>query len=124
MAVPPSRRVVQELYALSLAHYVVRALMAEAAKKEGIDVDRLTFTGCLQILEGRLPECNSSTPASLDEWYQLLLEKMGQERTDPRRNRVNPRVVKHKMSKFAKKRPEHRGRAPLKQTFAETVVIT
>jgi Insertion element 4 transposase N-terminal/Transposase DDE domain len=116
--------VVQELYALSLAHYVVRALMAEAAKKEGIDVDRLSFTGCLQILEGRLPECNRTTPASLDEWYQLLLEKMGRERADPRRNRVNPRVVKHKMSKFAKKRPEHRGRAPLKQTFAETVVIT
>ncbi len=116
--------VIQELYALSLAHYVVRALMAEAAKKEGIDVDRLSFTGCLHILEGRLSECDSSTPASLDQWYQLLLEKMGQERTDPRRNRVNPRVVKRKMSKFAKKRPEHRGRAPLKQTFAETVVIT
>jgi Insertion element 4 transposase N-terminal/Transposase DDE domain len=116
--------VVQELYALSLAHYVVRALMAEAAKKEGVDVDRLSFTGCLHILQGRLPECDSSTPMNLEQWYQLLLEEMGQERTDPRRNRVNPRVVKRKMSKFAKKRPEHRGRVPLKKTFAETVVIT
>ena len=116
--------VIQELYALSLGHYVVRALMAEAAQKEDIDVDRLSFTGCLQILQARLPECDSSTPRRLEQWYQLLLEEMGQERIDPRRNRVNPRVVKRKMSKFPKKRHEHRGRAPLKKTFAETVVIT
>jgi hypothetical protein len=116
--------VIQELYALSLAHYVVRALMAEAAKGENIDVDRLSFTGCLQILQARLPECDSSTPMHLEYWYRLLLEEMGQERTEPRRNRVNPRVVKRKMSKWKKKRPEHRGQPPLKKTFAETVVIT
>jgi hypothetical protein len=33
-------------------------------------------------------------------------------------------VVKRKMSKFAKKRAEHRGRPPLQKTFAQTVVIT
>ena len=116
--------VMQELYALSLAHYVVRVLMAEAAKKEDIDVDRLSFTGCLQILQARLPECDGSTPAGLGHWYQLLLEEIGRERIEPRRNRVNPRVVKRKMSKFNKKRPDHRGRPPLKKAFAETVVIT
>src|SRR5271166_1861574 len=95
----------QELYALSLGHFVVRALMLEAAQRENLDVDRLSFTGCLQILQARLAE-------------------LVQERVEPRRNQVNPRVVKRKMSKFAKKRPEHRGRPPLKKTFAETVVIT
>jgi len=116
--------VIQELYALSLAHYVVRALMAEAAKKDKLDVDRLSFTGCLQILQGRLPECDSSTPLDLEHWYRLLLEEMAQERIELRRNRVNPRVIKRKMSKWKKKRPEHRSRPPLKKTFAETVVIT
>jgi len=114
----------QELYALSLGHFVVRALMLEAAEQEDLDVDRLSFTGCLRILQARLPECDSSTPARLDQWYGLLLEELAQERIEPRRNRVNPRVVKRKMSKFAKKRPEHRSRPPLKKTFAETVVIT
>jgi hypothetical protein len=114
----------QELYALSLAHFVVRALMVEAAKEDNIDVDRLSFTGCLHILQARLPECDSSTPTSLEHWYGLLLTEMAQERIEPRRNRVNPRVVKRKMSKFAKKRPQHRSRPPLKKTFAETVVIT
>lgn len=114
----------QELYALSLAHFVVRALMVEAAKEQNVDVDRLSFTGCLHILQARLPECDSSTPTDLQHWYRLLLEEMAQERVEPRRNRVNPRVVKRKMSKFKKKRPEHRGRPPLKKAFAETVVIT
>ena len=98
--------------------------MLEAAQQESLDVDRLSFTGCLQILQSRLPECDSITLQGLNRWYQLLLEEMAQERLEPRRNRVNPRVVKRKMSKFAKKRPEHRGRPPLKKTFAETVLIT
>jgi hypothetical protein len=114
----------QELYALSLGHFVVRALMLEAATEKNLDVDRLSFTGCLRILQARLPECDSSTPLRLEEWYRLLLEEMGDERIEARRNRVNPRVVKRKMSKFAKKRPCHSGRPPLRKTFAETVVIT
>jgi hypothetical protein len=114
----------QELYALSLGHFVVRALMLEAAKQENLDVDYLSFTGCLRILQARLPECDNSTPMGLEQWYGLLLEEMAQERIAPRNNRVNPRVVKRKMSKWLKKRPEHRHRPPLKKTFAETVVIT
>jgi len=114
----------QELYALSLGHFVVRALMQEAANESRLDVDRLSFTGCLRILQARLPECDSSTPTRLEQWYRLLLDEMAQERTEPRRNRVNPRVVKRKMSKWRKKRPEHHHRPPLKKTFAETVVIT
>ena len=114
----------QEVYALSLGHFAVRATMLAAAQTEGLDVDRLSFTGCLRILQARLPECASASPASLQQWYRLLLQEMAQERIEPRRNRTNPRVVKRKMSKFAKKRPHHRGRPPLKKTFAEAVVIT
>ena len=69
----------QEIYALSLAHFVVRGeLMLEAAKQENQDADRLSFTGCFQILQGRLPECQSSTPTELKQWYRLLLEEMAQ----------------------------------------------
>jgi Insertion element 4 transposase N-terminal/Transposase DDE domain len=114
----------QELYALSLGHFVVRALMLEAAQQENLDVDRLSFTGCLRILQARLPECDSSTPMGLEHWYRLLIAEMAQERLEPRRNRVNPRVIKRKMSKWLKKRPEHRRQPPLKKTFAETIVIT
>jgi hypothetical protein len=112
----------QELYALSMGHFVVRALMTEAAVQAELDPDRLSFTGCLQILRCRLPEYNG-TPASLGRWYRALLTEMAAERTDPRRNRINPRVIKRKMSKWPKKRPEHRRPPPLKKTFSETVVM-
>lgn len=114
----------QELYALSLGHFVVRALMLAAAEEAKVDVDRISFTGTLQTLQARLPECDCTTPESLEKWYRRLLREIAQERTEPRRNRGNPRVVKRKMSKFAKKRPHHRRQPPLTKTFAETVVIT
>ena len=114
----------QELYAVSLAHFVVRALMFEAARRTQRDVDRLSFTGCLQILQCRLPECDSRTPESFEAWYAGLLEELGNETADPRRNRVNPRVIKRKMSKWKKKRAEHRRLPPLKKTFIESVVMT
>ena len=48
--------VIQELYALSLSHFVVRSLMFAAAQRAGIDTDRLSFTGCFHVLQCRLPE--------------------------------------------------------------------
>jgi hypothetical protein len=117
--------VIQEVYAMSLGHFVTRALMFEAAATAGLDTDRLSFTGCFQILKCRLPECDSSTPGRFEQWYRGLLWEMRQERTDDevRRNRINPRVVKRKMSKYKKKRPEHRRVPPLNKTFAEAVVM-
>jgi len=116
--------VVQELYALSLAHFVVRALMFQSAASVGIDPDRLSFSGCFQILQCRLPECDARSEATLGQWYEALLWEMSQEQTAPRRNRINPRVIKQKMSKWKKKRPEHFHPPPLTKTFRESVVMT
>jgi hypothetical protein len=115
--------VIQEIYALSLGHFVIRSLMCEAAATAGLDPDVLSFTGCFQILKCRLPECQSETPATFGAWYRGILWEMQTERTDPRRNRINPRVIKRKMSKWKKKRPEHRHLPPLKKTFPEAVVM-
>ena len=123
--------VVQEIYALSLGHYVTRALMAQAAATEKMDPDWLSFVGCLRILKCRLPECDSRTPQSWQEWYEAVLWEMSCEGVDlqqtptgpQRRNRINPRVVKRKMSNFKKKRPEHYNQPPLSKSFAQTVVM-
>lgn len=117
--------VLQELYALSLGHFVVRSVMAQAAATEGLDPDRLSFVGCLNILRCRLPECPDPDTELFAVWYEVLLGEVSRERTDDvvRRNRINPRVVKVKMSKFKKKRPEHRPIPPLKKTFAESIVM-
>jgi hypothetical protein len=117
--------VIQEMYALSLGHFVTRALMYEAAQSEGLDPDRLSFTGCFHVLKCRLPEAaRNAGPTSVQEWYETLLWEMSNERTDPRRNRINPRVIKQKSkSKFPKKKPEHRGLPPLEKEFIEAVVM-
>lgn len=113
----------QEMYALSVAHFVVRALMFESARAETLDVDRLSFTNCFRILQCRLPECMGRRPQDLEDWYENLLWEMRQEITEPRRNRINPRVIKRKMSKWKKKGPQHRNLPPLKKSFIESVVM-
>jgi hypothetical protein len=114
--------VVQELYALSLAHFVIRTMMFDAAEQAGLDPDRLSFTGCFQILITRLPECTGGSVSSIQNWYSSLLWEMSLEVLPPRRNRINPRVIKQKMSKWAKKRPEHFHPPPLTKAFEESVV--
>jgi hypothetical protein len=113
----------QEMYALSLGHFIVRALMLEAAQPAGWDVDRLSFTGCFRILQCRLPECDSRTAASFAQWYAALLAELRQEAIGARRNRVNPRVIKRKMSKWQKKRPHHRPCPPMTKRFEDCVVM-
>jgi len=113
----------QELYAMSLAHFVVRALMLEAASQASLDVDRLSFKGSFQILKTRLPECDPNNEEKLSQWFAAVVWEISRERIPPRRNRTNPRVIKRKMSRWNKCRPEHRKQKPLTKLFEETVVM-
>ena len=82
----------QEIYALWLAHFVVRALMREAAKPENQDADRLSFTGCFQILQAqaaRVPELHAGRTRAV---VSFAVGGNGPERTEPRRKRINPRI--------------------------------
>lgn len=115
--------VVQELFALSLGHFVTQALRIDAAHAEGVDPDRLSFIGTLRVLRCRLPECDSVNPESFNAWYRRLLWEIAHERLEPRRNRINPRVVKHQVSNYAKKHPHHRPCPPLRKSFLDTVVM-
>ena len=76
--------VIQEVYALSLGHFVVRAFLCAAAESVDLDPDDLSFTGCFHTLLCRLPECDAHTPQSFQQWYEALLWELTQERTDPR----------------------------------------
>jgi hypothetical protein len=114
--------VVQEIDGLLLAHYVVRVLMSEAARRNNLPPRRLSFTGTLKILRCRLPECPRSRKG-LQQWYENLLAEIAEEVLPERRNRVNPRVIKRKMSNWRKKRPEHRRCPQPTKKFRQSVVI-
>src|SRR6266481_5851008 len=114
--------VVQELYGLLLGHYVIRVLMQEAAATKGIDPRRLSFTGTLKILRCRLPECPASRRGR-SQWYHNLVAEIAEEVLEDRRNRINPRVIKRKMSNWRKKRPEHRNYPRPTKKFGEAIVM-
>jgi hypothetical protein len=99
--------VIQELYGLLIAHYILRALMHEAAQQAHLDPDRLSFVGAIKVLQKAVPEFQMTTPEQLPALYQRLLHDIARKRLPPRRLRSNPRVVKRKMSNFKLKRAEH-----------------
>ena len=116
------RGVVQEIYGLLLAHDLVRSLMQQAAAGQQIDPDRLSFTNTLKILRCRLPECPRSQRGRR-RWYRDLIDEISEEIIEPRRNRINPRVIKKKMSRWKKKQPEHRRYPQPHKEFREAVVM-
>lgn len=63
------REVVQEVYGLLLAHIAIRTVMHQAALREGIDPDRLSFTGALRVLRRAIPRAQR-TPTDQLPFFQ------------------------------------------------------
>lgn len=115
--------VIQELYGLLIAHYIIRALMHQAAQQVQLDPDRLSFIGAIRVLQQAVPEFQMTAPEQLPALYQRLLRDIGRKRLPQRRLRSNPRVVKRKMSKFKLKRAEHVARPQPTSSFREAVEV-
>ncbi|MGA9208355.1 MAG: IS4 family transposase [Terriglobales bacterium] len=114
--------VVQEIYGLMLAHYVLRTLMHEAARRVPISPVRMSFTGTLKILRCRLPECPRS-PQARQQWWDHLLEEIAEEQLPPRRERINPRVIKKQQSPWPTKRLHHRQCPQPTRPFRNSIVM-
>ena len=114
--------VVQEIYGLMLAHYVLRTLMYEAAGRVPISPVRMSFTGTLKILRCRLPECPQS-PAARQVWWNRLLAEIAEEQIPPRRDRINPRVIKKQQCPWPTKRLHHRLCPQPTRPFRDSIVL-
>src|SRR5207247_1226676 len=55
--------VIQELYGLLLAHYLIRTLMHEAALQAEEDPDRLSFTKALRVIQDAVTDFEMAAPA-------------------------------------------------------------
>ncbi len=116
--------VIQELYGLLIAHYIIRTLMYQAAQQTHLDPDRLSFIGAVRVLQKAVPEFQMTTPEQLPALYHRLLQDIGRKRLPMRRLLSNPRVVKRKMSNFKLKRPEHRvWPQPTRRSFREAIEV-
>lgn len=114
--------VVQELYGYLISHYLIRTLMQQAANVRGIDPERISFTNTLKILRCRLPECPTSK-AGTQRWLVRLVAEIGEEVLPPRRDRINPRVIKKKMSNWPKKRKKHLRPPKPARPFADSIEL-
>ncbi len=112
--------VVQEVYGLLLAHYVIRFVMHEAALAQGLDPDRLSFTDTLWTVCFHGPEV---TAKGLARWYAELLQEVGHQQLRPRRQRWYPRVLKKTQADYPKKRAQHQHPPQPRGPFAEAVVL-
>ena len=92
--------VLQEIYGLLIAHMAVRTLMCEAASKWDLDPDRISFTGALQVISRAIPRMQAAKTELLPAFYEMMLDEIASQLNPPRRNRINPRVIKQKMSNF------------------------
>ena len=68
----------------------------------------------------RLPQCPRS-PLGLQQWYAELIAEIATEKLPARRDRVNPRVIKRKMSKWAKKRLIHYNYSQPTKNFRQSI---
>ena len=112
--------VVQEIYGLVFAHYVMRRVMHDSTVVASQDPDRLSFIDSLRVLQCQLPESPAMT---IETWYQRLLREVRRQVLRPRRDRWNPRVIKRKMSNWMKKRPHHRNLPQPTKPFREAIVL-
>lgn len=115
--------VLQELYGLLIAHYAVRAVMHDAALHAQVDPDRISFVRAVSLIKDAVYDFQLVIPRQHRRLYRRLLADLAQSLLPPRAQRINPRVVKRKMSNFKLKRPAHRGLPALQRPFAVTVQI-
>jgi len=99
--------VIQEIYALLIAHFILRSFMHQAALSARIDPDRLSFLHTVRLVQDAIPEFEMTRGEQLPALFTRLLHGITSHPLPKRRHRCNPRVVKRKMSDFPLKHPEH-----------------
>lgn len=115
--------VIQELYGLLLAHYVVRAVMADAAATVGLPPARLSFLDALRVIRETVPELLDSGPRQQRRRYRQLLADIVAVPLPPRAHRQAPRVVKRQQSGYNVKRPRHRHWRQPTKSFRDAIVL-
>jgi hypothetical protein len=95
----------QELYGIYLAHYAVRALLAQAAVEAELDPDRLSFSeGLFELTETISLALTLETEEATGPLLARLRHKMAGHVLPVRRLRINRREVKQIYNKYKPKK--------------------
>jgi len=115
----------QEIYALLLAHYAVRALMHRAACQAGVDPDRLSFTDAVFVLSETTRELAQVEREQQEPLRQEMCARLTAHVLPARRLRANPRALKKLYRKYKRKSPNQPVVPPFdpKDQFLDFVVL-
>ena len=106
----------QEIWALLLTHYAIRALMYEATDPEQLDPLRMSFIRTLRIVRRHVTGQAGFSPNRLATCLRHAIAEILQRPNPARRHRTYPRVTKRASgTKFPRKTLNHnniRHRAP------------
>src|SRR5207237_2870843 len=95
----------QELYALFVVHYAIRALMYRSALQADLDPDRLSFTEAVfQICEAVADEHGEEEPARQQYRTKRLLQRLRRNLLPERRLRITRRELKQVYQKYKPKK--------------------
>jgi hypothetical protein len=92
--------VIQEVYGLLLAHYLVRRVMCDAAGEVGMDPDRLSFVRALGLLLTIIPVAQLLDDAARRTLYRQFLADLRRAPLPPRELRHAPRMVKRRHARY------------------------
>jgi hypothetical protein len=114
--------VLQEIYGLLIAHYLLRALAVTAAHSAQVAPTRVSFVAALRLLRDHVVRGN---------WYRSPCRCVGRHLSatlstwllPARVERLNPRVVKQKMTTFRVKTAAHLHWPQPSKPFAEAIVL-
>ncbi len=95
----------QELYATVIVYNVVRERIHQAAMETNKDARRISFLDTMKCIIDAIPHMSIAIGAHAQRQCEYLISFISECEIDrPKRTRINPRVVKTKMSKFKRKR--------------------
>ena len=116
----------QELYALFVVHFAIRALMYRSALQAELDPDRLSFTEAVfQLCEAVADERGEQEPA-LQRWRtERLLQRLRRNLVPERHLRINRREIKQVYKKYKPKKRDVPAPKPFApgECFEDFVVI-
>lgn len=114
---------VQEIYGVLLAHNAVRALMNEAAMIIDVDPRTLSFVHAVRVVRETIPLMRAAPTHALAPLYNAMIHQISLGVLPPRDGRINPRVIKIKMSNWPKKRPEHYHSPQPARSFVDSIIL-
>lgn len=99
----------REIWALLIAHNLVRAVMAEAAREHAVSLDRMSFTGTLEALRSfRAASAQAGRPAQRRRLWVEMLRVIAADQVPLRPDRWEPRAVKRRPKSYPRlNRPRH-----------------